>query len=202
MGKLRRVDTDEKYQKKGFATYINEETGVYSEVYNYVIEDGKKYPVEIIEKEDALKINDDYVYIKYTPNFVKVTTEHLKLMEKLMKKNTTAALIYNFFLDNMDRTNALIMSYEAMEEVFEKSRSTLWRAIDFLVKEKVLEIQTSGQSNVYCINASLAWTQKEELKRFARFNASVVLSEREATTKYVTTRIEPKGKKGITKKGK
>ena len=102
----------------------------------------------------------------------------------------------------MDKTNALIISYDAMEELFGKSRTTLWRYISFLVDEKVIEVHTTGQSNIYCINASLAWAQTEELKRFARFNASVVISEKEATTKYVTTRIEPKGKKGITKKKK
>ena len=101
-------------------------------------------------------------------------------MEKLMKKNLQAALMYNFFLDNMDKTNALIISYDAMEELFGKSRTTLWRYISFLVDEKVIEVHTTGQSNIYCINASLAWAQTEELKRFARFNASVVISEKEA----------------------
>lgn len=202
MGDLIRVDTDKKYQKKGFAVYVDEESGVYSEVYSYIIEDGKKVPVEILKKPDIPKVDENYEYEKFSPKFIKVTPEHLKLMERLMKKNLQAALMYNFFLDNMDKTNALIISYDAMEELFGKSRTTLWRYISFLVDEKVIEVHTTGQSNIYCINASLAWAQTEELKRFARFNASVVISEKEATTKYVTTRIEPKGKKGITKKKK
>lgn len=202
MGDLRRVDTDKKYQKKGFAVYVDEESGVYSEVYSYIIEDGKKVPVEIFKKPDIPKVDENYEYEKFSPKFIKVTPEHLKLMERLMKKNLQAALMYNFFLDNMDKTNALIISYDAMEELFGKSRTTLWRYISFLVDEKVIEVHTTGQSNIYCINASLAWAQTEELKRFARFNASVVISEKEATTKYVTTRVEVKGKKGITKKKK
>ncbi len=202
MGDLRRIDNEKKYQRKGFAVYVDEESGVYSEVYSYIIEDGKKVPVEIYKKPDIPKVDENYEYEKFSPKFLKVTPEHLKLMEKLMKKNLQAALMYNFFLDNMDKTNALIISYDAMEELFGKSRTTLWRYISFLVDEKVIEVHTTGQSNIYCINASLAWAQTEELKRFARFNASVVISEKEATTKYVTTRIEPKGKKGITKKKK
>jgi len=202
MNDLTRVDTDPKNQKKGFSVYVNESTGVYTEVFNYVIENGKKVPVEIISGETPTKIDDDYVYIKYSANFTKVTPEHFKLMDKLMRKNRTSALIYNFFLFNMDRTNALIMSFRAMEEVFGKSRSTCGRAIDVLVEEKILEIHTSGNSNVYCINASLAWSRGENDKKYATFNASVVLSEREATTKYITPRIEPKGTKGITKKKK
>ncbi len=200
MDKFERVDSDPKYQKKGFGCYVNTSTGVYSEIFNYVLEDGKKIPVEIFESDNPLN-GDDYVYVKYSPNFTKVTIEHFKIMDKLMRKNKTAALIYNFFLFNMDRTNALIMSYRAMEEVFDKSRTTCHRAIEVLVNEKVLEIHTSGNSNVYCINASLAWAKSESDKKYARFNASVVLSEKEATTKYITPRIEPKGTKGISKKG-
>lgn len=179
-------------ERSGYKHTVDLNTGIHSEVFNFMPENGKKTPVA--EKEDG-------TIEKFSSRFAKVSDEHFYIMNKLLRNHPTAALIYNFFLDNMDNTNAIIMSYDAMEEVFERSRSTLSKAISFLAKNDVIQIQKSGNMNVYCVNAQLAWRQKEDKKYFARFNATVYItkSEQQSTKTSFTKEIKIKPSKATTK---
>lgn len=170
----------------GHTHTYDQETGIHTETYKFKAENGKKIPVT--EHHDG-KIE------RHSTAFKKTTDEHFALMELLIKKHSLAALIYNFFVKNMDNTNAIIMSFDAMEEYFGYSRSALSRAIKVLVSNKMLEIQKSGNMNVYCINADLVWAQREDKKKFARFNATVIISGSEQQTKKVYSK-EIKTKKG------
>ena len=87
---------------------------------------------DIIEKDE--KKNSD---------FVQLYRNHITEVRWLLKKNPLACEIFLFLLEHMDTSNALACSSALLEDYFEKSRTTIFRAIKVL-KEKNLESPEQG----------------------------------------------------------
>ena len=62
-------------------------------------------------------------------SFVQINKATYKLEDQLMKENPLSYRIWRFLANNMDRYNAVIVSQSTMQEIFEVSRMTLYRAI-------------------------------------------------------------------------
>jgi hypothetical protein len=120
------------------------------------------------------------------PPFFQFRTHNFKLIRKLNEKSPTAANLFFFLVEHMDkRTNSLIVSQDALCEVLNASKKGIYNAIKQLVDGKYLQVLKCGVSNVYCINADIVWTKRADELYHARFNTAVYLtsSEQDEETK-------------------
>lgn len=120
------------------------------------------------------------------PPFFQFREHNFKLVRKLNEKSPTAANLFFFLVENMDkRTNSLIVSQDALCEVLKCTRMTVYNVVKVLVEEKYIQVLKCGVNNVYCINADIVWTKRHDELYHARFNTSVYLtsSEQDEETK-------------------
>jgi len=114
-------------------------------------------------------------------SFIQMNKKTYELEDKLMQKNPLAYRIWRFLANNMDGFNAVIVSYNTMQEIFEVSRMTLYRAIKLLDEDDYIRIYKSGTSNVYALNHDMVWNSWGTNKKYSKFNANVIISEDEQT---------------------
>ena len=114
------------------------------------------------------------------PPFFQFREHNFKLIRKLNEKSPTAANLFFFLVEHMDkRTNSLIVSQDALCEVLNASKKGIYNAIQQLVQGKYVQVLKMGVSNVYCINADIVWTKRHDELYHARFNTTVYLTSSE-----------------------
>lgn len=118
-------------------------------------------------------------------NFIQVNNnkEAYKQLDKLMQKNPLAYRVWWFLVYNMDNYNAVMVSYNVLIDVFEVSRTTLYRVIKLLEDDGYIKIYKSGTSNVYALNDDLVWNSWGRNKQYSKFRANVIISDSEQTDK-------------------
>ena len=129
---------------------------------------GNTLPVVPDEKTGELK--------RMKAPFLAFTKNNFPAITKLSKDNPMASAILLFLIENMDNTNALIVSYQTLCEHFGRSRPVLSKYIKYLNENNYIKIMKSGNMNIYCINAQIVWNQSQEKIHFAKFNATVYMS--------------------------
>lgn len=146
---------------------------------NNVNFDERKKQLEEDKKreEEQLKRN------KKSPfkSFVQMNKKTYALEDRLMQKNPLAYRIWRFLANNMDGYNAVIVSQETLTELFEVSRTTIWRAIKILEDDNYIRTYKSGTSNVYALNDDMVWNSWGTNKKYSKFSANVIISESEQT---------------------
>ena len=153
-------------------------------------ETGNILPLKLNELTGELTLKNPHFFQFYKKTF--------PLIMDLMAKNALAGRIFMFMVNEMNQNNALIISYVALSEIFQKSRRTISRAIKTLADGKYIQIQKSGNMNIYCINAALVWTQSRKKINYAKFNAAVYITATEQTVetkKESIPLVEPKSKR-------
>lgn len=113
------------------------------------------------------------------PQFLQYNEKHLSILLKISEENRTAFKIFVFILENMDKLNAVVCSYQVLQERFKISRSTASRAVKYLKDNGYVGIYKSGTSNVYVLNPDIAWKNTGDKVKYCRFPANVVLSSSE-----------------------
>jgi hypothetical protein len=128
------------------------------------------------------------------PPFIQFYKHSFGYVRKLMLEYPTAANVFMFLVENMGDDNALIVSQGTMADYMGLSRRTVQYAITYLYENKYIDILKTGTSNIYCINADIAWQQAHNKKRFAKFAARVLVSESEQSRveKEKTPRLQIK----------
>ena len=117
--------------------------------------------------------------IKGNIDFVQIYRSHMPFTRELAMKEPKAFALFWYLVEQMDKENALIISKETLSELQQCSVRTITRQLEILKKEKFIDVIKSGVSNVYLINASIAWTSDGTRKQYAKFRAQVVVSEKE-----------------------
>jgi hypothetical protein len=132
---------------------------------------------QIIEKEtgEVLSQRD----IKGNIDFVMVFRQSMPATRDLAIKEPKAFALLWFLIEQMDRENALIISKETLAELHDCSIRTITRQLAVLKDSNFITIVKSGVSNVYLVNASVAWTADGNKKQYAKFKAQVVVSKSE-----------------------
>lgn len=113
------------------------------------------------------------------PHFKQFYDKNLPLIRQMIKKSAVAAQIFFFFIEQMNDTNAIQVSQEALAEVCEKDKRTVARALKILTEMKLVQIVKSGNSNVYHINAEIVWQKARKDISHAKFRAIVYVSATE-----------------------
>lgn len=83
-------------------------------------------------------------------------------------------------VNRMSRSNALVVSQQAIATELKTSRETVNKAIRFLVTHNFVQVIKAGGSSVYVVNSRVAW-QGERGARYAAFGADVIALETEQT---------------------
>lgn len=120
-------------------------------------------------------------------NFVQVYIDKLDLIIEMTSENPTAVKVFTWLLKHMDRRNALVVSQQALSEALLVTRQTIHNSIGYLKQKKAIAVFKSGNTNIYAVNAQIAWKSTASGKRYAMFDALVYITEFEQETPLFKT---------------
>ena len=112
-------------------------------------------------------------------NFIQLYREHMPEMRWLMTNHQFASSLLFFILEHMDNRNALACSYSVFEDYFGKHKTTIYRNLKILEDNGFVSILKMGTSNVYIVNADLAWTDKKNHKQYIKYDGKILVSKKE-----------------------
>lgn len=118
-------------------------------------------------------------------NWYQMNREHSKVMIELATKYPKAQAILLFLLEQMDKYNAIMCSYQVLQEVLNISQVTVARNIKVLKDWGFIVVLKSGSSNVYIINDDLAWSSWGKNRKHCKFPANIILSSEENKDYFV-----------------
>lgn len=130
--------------------------------------------------EEARKRDKNSPFGRWT----QYNNEHTKEMMWLALKHPKAHAILLFLVDQMDEYNALMCSYQVLQEVLDVSKDTVRLNIKVLKDNGFIAVLKSGTSNVYAINDSVYWKSWGNNKKYSKFPANVVLAMSEQDKDY------------------
>jgi hypothetical protein len=104
----------------------------------------------------------------------------LKELQNLAMKSPAAMGTLMYMVNRMSRSNALVVSQQAIATELKCSRVTVNGAIKYLVEHNFVQVIKAGGSTVYVVNSRVAW-QGERGARYAAFGADVIAMETEQT---------------------
>lgn len=109
-------------------------------------------------------------------NFVQVYIDKLDLIIEMTSENPTAVKVFTWLLKHMDKKNALVVSQQALSESLDIGRTTVYTSIEYLKYKKAIAVFKSGNTNIYAVNAQIAWKSDAKGKRYAMFDAKVYIA--------------------------
>jgi hypothetical protein len=104
----------------------------------------------------------------------------MKELQDLSMRSPPAMGTLMYLVTRMSRSNALVVSQQAIATELKCSRVTVNGAIKFLTAHNFIQVIKAGGSTVYVVNSRVAW-QGERGARYAAFGADVIALESEQT---------------------
>jgi Firmicute plasmid replication protein (RepL) len=104
----------------------------------------------------------------------------MKELQDLAMRSPPAMGTLMYMVNRMSRSNALVVSQQAIATELKCSRVTVNGAIKFLTAHNFIQVIKAGGSTVYVVNSRVAW-QGERGARYAAFGADVIALESEQT---------------------
>jgi DNA-binding transcriptional regulator YhcF (GntR family) len=101
-------------------------------------------------------------------------------LTKLSMASPAAMGTLMYLVNHMSRSNALVVSQQAIATGIGGKRETVNRALKYLVDHNFVQIIKAGGVSVYVVNSRVAW-QGERGARYAAFGADVIAIESEQT---------------------
>lgn len=113
---------------------------------------------QVIDKNTGEIISEHETHVEQNKNFVQLYRGQLHTIATLGRSDPLALAIWLWIVERMGRDNALVCSMQPLIEHFEKSRQTISKKVSLLRRRGYLGIAKTGTTNVYLINAEIAWT--------------------------------------------
>ncbi len=136
-------------------------------------------------------------------NFVQLYIDKLDLIIEMMSENPTATKVFTWLLKQMDKRNALVVSQSALAEALGLAVRTVQYSIVYLKEKKAVAILKSGNTNIYAVNAQIAWKSDASGKKYALFDAAVYIADSEQDKPLFDTQLighaKPKAPKKSSK---
>ena len=104
----------------------------------------------------------------------------LKELQNLAIKSPAAMGTLMYMVNRMSRSNALVVSQQAIADELHIKRESVNRAIKHLVDHNFVQVIKAGGASVYVVNSRVAW-QGDRGSRYAAFGADVIALENEQT---------------------
>jgi DNA-binding transcriptional ArsR family regulator len=130
--------------------------------------------------ESEAKREKDSPFSRWT----QYNNERTREMMWLALKYPKAHAILLFLVDQMDNYNAVMCSYQVLQEVLEVSKATVQRNIQVLKDNGYIAVLKSGTSNVYAINDTVYWKSWGNNLKYSKFPANIVLALTEQEQGY------------------
>ena len=105
----------------------------------------------------------------------------LKELQTLATKSPAAMGTLMYMLNNMSRSNALVVSQKAIAAELGLSLKSIGNSVKILTDHNFIQTIKVGNTSVYVVNSRVAW-QGERGARYAAFGADVIAIESEQTT--------------------
>lgn len=102
----------------------------------------------------------------------------LKELQELAMRSPSSMGTLMYMVNKMSRSNALVVSQQAIANELGCSRVTVNGAIRYLVQHNFVQVIKAGGNSVYVVNSRVAW-QGERGARYAAFGADVIAFEAE-----------------------
>ena len=99
-------------------------------------------------------------------------------LQKLIQASPTAASTLMYMVNNMSRSNALVVSQQAIANGIGAKRESVNRAVRYLVEHNFIQIIKAAGASVYVVNSRVMW-QGNRGERYAVFGADIVAIESE-----------------------
>jgi hypothetical protein len=112
-------------------------------------------------------------------DFVQLYTDKIPVLLDIMRENRTAGNLFLWLIQHMDNRNALVVSQQALSEALGLGRTTVHYAVNFLKERKAMTVLKSGTTNIYVVNAQIAWKSTANGKDYALFDAAVYIASSE-----------------------
>lgn len=106
-----------------------------------------------------------------------------------MSENPTATKVFTWLLKQMDKRNALVVSQSALAEALGLAVRTVQYSIVYLKEKKAVAILKSGNTNIYAVNAQIAWKSDAHGKKYALFDAAVYIADSEQDKPLFDTQL-------------
>ncbi len=145
--------------------------------------DGQRSPVVESEVIDGVTGEIKKELTQRSARFFAYNQETYPSKVLLARKNPVANSIFEFFVSEMDNTNAICVSMNTLEQVFELKRNAISKHIKYLVDKSFISVFKIGNMNVYAVNAYVVWTQGDANLHRAKFTATMYLNFDEQTSK-------------------
>ncbi len=81
-------------------------------------------------------------------------------------------------------TNAVVCSYQLLQEVTGYSRPSVARAVRILKKDNWIDTVKVGNATAYCVNEKVAWQAGRDERQYAIFSATVVATSTEQESNF------------------
>jgi len=107
---------------------------------------------------------------KKNPPFLQFSDHQFPEIRKHMRKNATAIEVLFFLAQHMARDNIVICPNTVIMDELEISRSTAYRAIEYLCDNDLVEKVKFGNTNAYGINGKYIWRTINHAGRYTVFN--------------------------------
>lgn len=101
-------------------------------------------------------------------------------LQRLAIKHPAAMGTLVYFMNNMGRTNTLVVSQAVIAQKVGVTLVSINRAIKTLDKHRFIEVVKVGNLCVYRVNTRVAW-QGNRGEKYAHFHADVIAFEKEQT---------------------
>jgi len=105
----------------------------------------------------------------------------MKELQVLAIKSPVAMGTLMYMVNRMSRSNALVVSQQAIANELGIKRESVNRAIRHLTDHNFVQVIKAGGASVYVVNSRVAW-QGDRGARYAAFGADVIALETEQTS--------------------
>jgi hypothetical protein len=122
-------------------------------------------------------------------NFVQLYIDKLDLIIEMTGENPTSVKVFTWLLKQMDKRNALVVSQQALAEALGIGRTTVHYAVNYLKEKKAIAVFKSGSTNIYAVNAQIAWKADANGKKYALFDAAVYIADSEQDKPLFDTQL-------------
>lgn len=112
-------------------------------------------------------------------DFIQLDRSGINRMREMIIKNPTAANIFMFLTQKMDKKNAISCSQKLLQEVTGKSKMTVHRAIKFLEAEGFVTILRQGNCYIYIMNPDIVWSSWKSNRKYCEFDGKMIVSKSE-----------------------
>lgn len=104
----------------------------------------------------------------------------MKELQVMAIKSPVAMGTLMYMVNRMSRSNALVVSQQAIANELGIKRESVNRAIKHLTDHNFVQVIKAGGASVYVVNSRVAW-QGDRGARYAAFGADVIALETEQT---------------------